>query len=104
MPVLSLPDPGPFYELLRHPVLQDEIPDRDPHQVPRLQREIVLGHYPRAGHQKGPVREGELPAEVVCKLPERALHLRRIYLVFEDNAIPATDAHGDTDIQHRIRT
>src|SRR5215210_775251 len=103
-PVLSLPDPRPFYEPLRHLVLQHEISDGDPDQVPRLQREIVLGYYPRAGHQKGPAREGELPAQKSRKLLERALHLRHIYLALEDSSIPAPDAHGDAQAQHRLRS
>src|SRR3712207_2726158 len=104
MSVLSLPDPRPFYEPLRHLVLQDEIPYRDSDQVPRLQREIVLWHDPRAGHQEGPDGEGELPAQIGRKLLQRALHLRQIYLVLEDDGIPAPDAHGDAEAQHRIRS
>src|SRR5919112_4808562 len=104
MPVFSLPDPGPFYEPLCHLVPQHETPARDPPQTPRLQREIVLGYYPRAGHQKGPAGEGELPAQIGRKLLERALHLRHIYLVLENDDIPTPDAHGDAEAQHRIRS
>src|SRR5919112_4381130 len=104
MSVLSLPDPRPFYEPLCHLVLQDEIPYRDPDQVPRLQREIILWHDPRAGHQEGPDGDGELPAQIGRKLLQRALHLRQIYLVLEDDGILAPDAQGDAEAQHRIRS
>src|SRR5215212_765936 len=104
MPVLSLPDPGSFYEPLCHLVLQDEIPDRDPDQVSHFQREIVLWYYPRAGHQEGPAGESELSSQIGRKLFQRALHLRHVYLILENDGIPASDAHGDAEAQHRIRS
>src|SRR5215208_2870877 len=54
--------------LWAHPVLEEEVPDRDSDHVPRLQREFVFGNDAGSGHQEGPGRKSEFLPEILREL------------------------------------
>src|SRR3712207_1401272 len=77
---------------MRYVVFERETADGDPDAVPRCEGEVFWRHDACAGHEKGPVRQRKLLAEVPCQLFEGAPHPGGAGLALEDDLPTPPDA------------